>query len=293
MNLKIKLCILFVCLIFLTFSFSINKNSLIELQATLNSLANKTEEQSKIGFIGKFLIGKKFKDIFTPEQLKNILPKINENDLVLLKYDPNLHIYQLKTLQQTGTSCGAHAFRNCLWMIEGLSKNFYNFTESYLKILDQNSFDKYFETISCTQSKYFAVESQKKNIKQGKIACIQNDKCLPADSEKYLDQIFSFKYSPLNVKGCPDPTCKRWRKFYKLAQKTLKEIEPKEDINKISSETAIFIPSFGIKEIKPFYDLIMKDGFCLGLDLDVNKGEMGHGTCLIAHKIQNQIEYLF
>lgn len=292
MNLNIKLCIFFLCLIFSAFTFSINRNSLIELQATLTSLANKTEQQSQIGFIGKSLIGKKFKDIFAQEQLKTIVPTINGNDLVLISYDQKQNIYQLKSLQQTGTSCGAHAFRNCLWIIEGLSKDFNNFTQSYLRILDQNSFDKYFEIISCGK-KYFGSNSQKKNIREGKVQCIESNKCLPLKSEKYLGQIFEFTYSPLNVKGCSDATCKIWRKFYKLAQKKFREIEPKEDINKIAADASIFIPWIGIKESKSFYDLIIKDNFCLGLDLDINKGELAHGTCLIAHKMQNQIEYLF
>jgi len=279
---------------FLSSMHSVQSNNIIELfklQAILNSLANKINDKHSVGLMGELLVGKTFKDIFTHEQLKNQTPKINSNDLVLLKYDQGQALYQLRTLQQRGTTCGIHSFRNCLWMIEGLSKNFNNFVESYLKILDETSFDKYLQLSSC--STYGSTPAQKKDIKSGKISCIQSNKCLPENSIKYLDQIFAFNYSPPENKKFVDDISERWSELYRTAQNALKKIEPLEDINAIACAAIIFYPWITRNEIMPFYDLIMRNSFCIGLDLVSNNGHMGHGTCLIAHKIKNNTEYLF
>lgn len=265
---------------------------LFQLQSALNYLENNSNIRSNV-LIGEFLVGKKFKDIFTEEQLESVTPKINGDDLVLLKFDRNKKIYQLKPLQQYGITCGAHAFKNCLWMINGLKGTFNTFIESYLKTLDGIAFEKYLGSISCDKSTFFHFQPQKENIKEDKISCSSNSECLPEDSLKYLDQIFCFTYAPKPNPKFPGHRGNQWSKFFKFAEEQLNKIEPGAPIEEVAMSATIFSGSFLNEEIIKFYNVVIKDNFNLGLVLYVDNGSMGHATCLTAHKVKNNIEYLF
>lgn len=269
-----------------------NAAELIQLNSVLNALASKVDTSS-VGLIEEFLVGKKFKDIFTEEQLRRVTPKINGDELVLLKYDRNQNIYQLKPLQQHGTTCGAHAFKNSLWMINGLRGNLNSFIECYLKILDEATFDKYFGSISCKKLRFIPFEQQKNDIINGKISCIQENECLPKNSLEYLDQMFCFTYAPKANPMYPGHVGESWSELYELAKKELKKIEPEANIDTIAKDATILFPSLIAEDIMKFYNQIIKSDFCLGIYLSVDNGSMGHATCLMAHKIRNKIEYLF
>jgi len=266
--------------------------SLFQLNNVLNSLASKVET-SPIGLIGEFLVGKKYNDVFTTEQLISVTPRINRDDSILLKYDREQKIYQLKPLQQQGTTCGAHAFKNLLWMINGLSGSLNTFIESYLKILDINIFDNYFAAGVCQKYKFIPFKEQKDDVRENKISCILSDECLPKNSINYLDQMFEFTYAPQYNEKYVGHVGYEWSKFFNFAKEELKKVELKADIDTIAKDASVFLPSFNSDDIMKFYNQLIKSDFCLGIDLSVDNGSMGHATCLMAHKIRNKTEYLF
>jgi len=263
---------------------------LIQLQMVLTSLASKIN-LNKAGLIGEVLVGKKFKDILNPTQItKNFIKSIS-NDNVLVAHDKDRGIYQLRTLNQKNEACGIHSLRNTLWLLNSLDGTVETFIESYLKILDPLSFDNYFKSTHCLPTGIIPFDRQVKDIKEGKITCMSQSDCLPENSIQLVDRIFSFT----QARHPANEIAKDWMARVAFAKNELKRIAINENVDNIelyANATAIFYPVFRDSDIIKSYDFIIKDNFCFGLDLRIEVQPLGHAICLIAHKVNNKMEYL-
>ena len=292
MKKMLKLLLLLISFHLLIDAMNANSNviNLMSLQWNLSSLENKSRT-NQVGLIGEFLINKKFKDILSPTQVTKNFIQMLSNANVLVVYDRDKSIYQLRTLNQSDEACEIHSLRNSLWMLNGLDGTWETFIESYLKILDPISFDKYFKSTHCLPTGIITFDRQVKDIKEGKITCMAQNDCLPQNSIQNVDRIFSFTLArhPANEIG------KDWMARVTFAKNELKRIELKESIENTelyANAVTIFYPVFRDSDIIKLYDFIIKDDFCFGLDLGIEVEPLGHAICLIAHKVNNKIEYL-
>ncbi len=288
---KINLCFLMA----LIFAVTTNVTQamvldLFELSNGLTSYTNILEHQSKSFLLSKFLKNKTFKNILTEDQIDKI--HVNPSQTILLSFDEDKDIYQLKVLNQSGLSCGYHAIKNYLWMLKSLNSSLDQFGKCYFAMLSEDLYNKYQSETGCPSSESIAPYQDVviNKIKNNEITCAFDNQnpCIPKESSKYIND---FLYIVFSVYGGSS--------FLQDIEKVAKEIiidleSVNSDYNQFAYEVAVLSGNNTLLDTlyRRSNEFLTNSDFVLGINFNVWTS-MDHAVCLIVNKVQNNEEYLF
>jgi hypothetical protein len=225
---------------------------------------------------------KKFQDVFTDKEIQEL--NLTPQDPILLEQDNKKNIYQIKVLRQKGMSCGYHAIKNYLWLMEALSSDFIKFSEYYYPVLSEKIYKAYQKSTGCPPYESISYNNSEEIV----LDKIKNKQIIniPEESAKYISNFTHFVSSKYGGSQFI-------QKIEKEAKKVLPSIEDLDQttIDKIAYEIAIlYINYSNIQKLCDLsFDFMNSSRFTHGFYLNVWTC-MDHSVCLIINKDKKNTE---
>lgn len=263
---------------------------LFELSNRLPSYTNILEHQSKSFLLSKFLKNKTCKNILTEDQIDKL--HVNPSQSILLSFDEDKDIYQLRVLNQSGLSCGYHAIKNYLWMLKSLSSSLDRFGKCYFAMLSEDLYNKYQSETGCPPFESIAPyqDAVINKIKNNEITCAFDNQnpCIPKESSKYINDLIYIAFSVYGGSSF-------LQDIEKVAKEIIIDLESVNlDYNQFAYEVAVLSGNNNLLDTlyRRSNEFLTNSDFLLGINFNVWTS-MDHAVCLIVHKVQNNEEYLF
>lgn len=197
----------------------------------------------------------------------------------VLAYDDNfdnqgIHIYQIEVQTQQRGDCWIHAFRNCLYIIDGILSPREKFSSIYDHMVSRKQY-KAFMKHGCPKkgNEYQLIREQ--------LACRPD--CIPQNSPSYVKKITRFGYT---------------NNFKKIDQQAMQEqlvmVENNDDAEDVFDALLLadnnYPPTY--ERCKKFFHALHEhDDYLFAIELDI--AAINHAVALIVHKDQGQIEYFY
>lgn len=196
---------------------------------------------------------------------------VKEYPQALVGYDTNNHIYHFKVLNQSGTECGFHTYRNLAFILNLLESGPAQFPKIYQQMLNPNSYKSYLKAANPEKSTAcwtILLKSTMETIKK------QQPTGLPIISENYLPIRFIYN------KNQSQDTIKDFLSLYET-KPTEQAITNTTALNGISDNFDYFINQA----------LLWANNKPCTIAFDLSDGV--HATALIAKNNNNKTEFFF